>query len=150
MTRRFFLGLMMTDPPYSPVFSFSTLISLSFAPFFSFFGYVFSYLNITISTILSDIHLCLAPSFVSPTIDFEATAIMPSLHTVDHPKFNRISTTHYVARASSQYFTATIHVGQIADFFNFEERLRSQNSLDNFQSVPLGFLEFANIWNSGA
>ena len=45
-----FLGLVVAEPPPSPIFSFSALIPLSFTHIFSFFGHISSYLNTVSST----------------------------------------------------------------------------------------------------
>jgi hypothetical protein len=87
-------------------------------------------------------------TFISPTIDLEVSLDMP-LRGVDHPRFTRISPTHYLLRNSGNFFNLTIHVGHIADFLNFEKSIRAQSGLADLKSMPLGYLEFADLWNTG-
>jgi hypothetical protein len=74
---------------------------------------------------------------------------MPPLRSITHSRFSRISPTHYVIKNVDGYLSVTTHVGQIADYLTFEERLRIQKDFTNFQSIPLGYLEFAQLWNTG-
>ena len=92
--------------------------------------------------------------FLSLTVDLEYLAIMPPgprppLRSIDHPRFSRISPTHYLLRNVEGYLNHTIHAGQIADFINFDQSLREPGELSSFRSMPLGYLEFAELWNSG-
>ena len=106
-------------------------------------------LNATFSS-LSSFFLSFFPTtFVSPTIDLEHLSFfdMP-LRGVDHPRFTRIAPTHYLLRNSSNFFNLTVHVGQIADFLNFEKSIRTQGGLVDLKSMPLGYLDFAELWNS--
>ena len=74
---------------------------------------------------------------------------MPRNNCVDHPYFTRLSPTHYLIRDPKSDLESTIHVGQIADFIKFDELLRAEG-LNNLQSMPLGFDDFAYYWNVGA
>ena len=88
--------------------------------------------------------------FVSPTVDLVISITMPGpLRSVDHPRFTRLSATHYLLRDPANSITSTVHVGQIADFLNFDERVRRQG-LHTLHSMPLGFGYFAELWNTGA
>lgn len=68
---------------------------------------------------------------------------------IAHPCFLRLSATHYLITTTSIYFDRTVHVGQIADYLNFEQSLREQGDLAGLQSMPLGYLDFAKHWSSG-
>ena len=74
---------------------------------------------------------------------------MPKNNCVDHPYFIRLSPTHYLIKDPKSDLESTIHVGQIADFIKFDELLRAEG-LNNLQSMPLGFDDFAYYWNVGA
>ena len=68
---------------------------------------------------------------------------------VNHRSFTRISPTHYLVRDNSSLLLYTIHVGQIADYINFDEQLRTQG-YRNLSSIPVAFDDFAYLWNTGA
>jgi RNase H-like domain found in reverse transcriptase/Reverse transcriptase (RNA-dependent DNA polymerase)/Integrase zinc binding domain/Retroviral aspartyl protease/Zinc knuckle len=137
-----FVGYIDTSTPPLTVSSF-------FSSFFSLLHSTSLALKASLHSFASHILPCLRPSFISATIDLEFDFTMPSIQSVNHPLFSRISPTHYLIKNSNGYLSVTLHVGQVADYFNFEERLRIQKDLSNFQSMPLGYLEFADLWNSG-
>jgi hypothetical protein len=128
--------------PSSPLSPFSQILS-------SFFSTVPSFLNNTLHSFSTHILSCFLPSFISSTVDLELDHIMPPSNSVIHPLFSRISSTHYLICHPENYFSVTVHVGQIADYLNFEERLRVQKDFTDFQSMPLGYAEFADLWNTG-
>ena len=71
-------------------------------------------------------HLTLSLPTASPSIDFDNLIItMPPSRDrcVNHRSFTRISPTHYQVRDNSSLLSYTIHVGQIADYINFDEQL---------------------------
>jgi hypothetical protein len=37
----------------------------------------------------------------------------------------------------------------VADYLNYEQQFRAQRNLTDFKSMPLGFLDFAALWNDG-
>ena len=74
---------------------------------------------------------------------------MPYSPSVKHPSFFHISGTHYKARGEHDHFHTTIHVGQIVDFIDFNHHLRKNKTLVGVESIPLGFLDFVDIWNNG-
>lgn len=89
--------------------------------------------------------------FRSLTVDL---AIMPPgprppLRSINHPRIFQISPTHYLLHNVEGYLNHTIHAGQIADFINFDQSLREPGELSSFRSMPLGYLKFAELWNSG-
>ena len=89
-------------------------------------------------------------SINSPTVDLDCIIIiMPKLRGINHPSFTRISPTHYTIRDPKDILDSTIHVSQIADYLRFDEQLRAKG-LAKLQSIPLGFDEFAHLWNTGA
>ena len=51
-------------------------------------------------------------------------------------------------READSPLSYTVHVGQIADYVNFDEQLRTQG-LRNLSSIPLAFDDFAYLWNTG-
>jgi hypothetical protein len=117
--------------------------------FNSFFGYIPTLLKTTILPLFLQVVACFQPSFISLTVDLELELPMPPLHSINHSCFSRISPTHYVIKNVDGYLSVTTHVGQIADYLNFEEHLRIQKDFTNFQSISLGYLEFAQLWNTG-
>ena len=87
----------------------------------------------------------------SPSIDLDDLIIEMPPHRdrgVNHRSFTRISPTHYVIREADSPLSYTVHVGQIADYVNFDEQLRTQG-LRNLSSIPLAFDNFAYLWNTG-
>jgi hypothetical protein len=48
------------------------------------------------------------------------------------------------------YLTSLLHVGQIAAYLLFDERMRQSGTVHHRQAMPLGYLEFAAVWNEGA
>ena len=43
----------------------------------------------------------------------------------------------------------TIHVGQLTEYLQFNEELRTSHDPNHFKSIPIGFTEFRNLWNAG-
>ena len=87
----------------------------------------------------------------SPTVDLDSFHIMPKPpkpRCIDHPYFTRITPTHYLLKDPDNTLASTIHVGQIADYIEFDEHLRSEG-LPGLQSMPHGYDEFAYLWNVG-
>ena len=107
------------------------------------------YLKQPLRLIQSSILSIFKPPFVSPTVDLHYPAAMPSLRGVNHPAFSRLSATSYLLKVPDGPFSVTLHVGQVADYLHFDERVRAKGGIDSFQSIPLGFIDFATIWNSG-
>jgi hypothetical protein len=54
-----------------------------------------------------------------------------------------------LVRSTHGLIDVTLHVGQVADYLNYEQQLRVQKNITDFQSMPMGFLEFAGLWNDG-
>ena len=75
---------------------------------------------------------------------------MPGFCGINHPRFTRLSTTHYRLCDFDRPFAATLHVGQIADFLQFDAQLHEQKGLGSITTIPLSFDNFAVIWNRGA
>jgi hypothetical protein len=75
--------------------------------------------------------------------------IMTKTHGVNHPRFIQLSPTHYLIKDPSNTLSSTVHVGQVADFLQFDEQLRAEG-LSSLQSMPVGFNDFAYFWNIGA
>ena len=134
----------ITIAPHLPVSSFFSSFCRSFT----------SDLNSAIRSFSFSIPSLFKAPFHSITIDLEYLTIMPQgprppLRSIDHPRFSRISPTHYLLRNVEGYLNHTMHVGQIADFINFDQSLREPGELSSLRSMPLGYLEFAELWNSG-
>ena len=43
----------------------------------------------------------------------------------------------------------TVHVGQIADYVNFDNNVQVHGGMLRIQSMPLWYPEFTNLWNMG-
>ena len=79
-------------------------------------------------------------------------AMLDGIH---HPSFRRVTPTKYVMYLGSQgegdnYRISSVHVGQLVDFLIFDEALRKGRKIQNNSEVPLGYHEFADIFNLGA
>ena len=74
---------------------------------------------------------------------------MPSRCSANHPYFSHISDTHYQITEPGSRVTTTVHIGQITDYVNFDEDVRTHGGMTRIQSMPLGYPEFANLWNMG-
>jgi hypothetical protein len=81
---------------------------------------------------------------------FRRPASRPGLRGVNHPLFTRISPLVYLMKDLDYPVHTTIHVAQIAEYVQFDEELRALSKTSHFTSVPIGYLEFSNAWNSGA
>ena len=88
--------------------------------------------------------------FISPTINIEVSLTMPPPSRLNHPYFKCHSATHYEIQSANpnDCYTSTVHIGQIADFLSFDEHLRERKSLLNIGSIPLGYLDFSDLWNN--
>ena len=74
----------------------------------------------------------------------------PGPRGVNHPYFTRLSPTVYRLRYVDYAISITVHVAQIAEFLRFDEEIRKYHKSSQFNSYPLGYLEFSNVWNEGA
>lgn len=111
-------------------------------------------LNLFKPLIQSMVHRLLPRSLPinSPSIDLDDLIINMPPHRdrgVNHQSFTRISPTHYLVKNADSLLSYTVHVGQIADYLNFDEQLRTQG-LRNLSSIPIAFDDFAYLWNTGA
>lgn len=73
----------------------------------------------------------------------------PALPGVVHPLFSRITPTSYLIRDPDYPVHTTVHVGQIAEFLQFDEQLRAYPDDVDFTAIPIGFSEFGAAWNNG-
>ena len=89
--------------------------SPSLSQFFTFFGLVPTILNTTVRSLRSTIRSCFCPTFQSLTVDLEPVLTMPPTPCVNHPRFTRISPTHYVIRNDDGYTPVTLHPACGAD-----------------------------------
>jgi hypothetical protein len=89
-------------------------------------------------------------NFCSTTIiDSDLDLTMPKTRGISHPMFTRITLTHYLIKDANNSLSSTAHVGQIADFIKFDEQLRHHGGITSLQSMPVGFIEFSQLWNRG-
>ena len=143
------------DDPQVFVGSIAVALPLSVSSLFSSLHHFPPFnLNATLRSLSTHVLSFFKAPFTSITIDLEYLAAMPRgprppLRSIDHPRFTRISATHYLLRNVDGYLNYTIHVGQVADFVNFNQTLREPVELSQLRSMPLGYLEFAHLWNSG-
>ena len=72
-----------------------------------------------------------------------------SLPSVNHPLFDRVSPTTYIMKDPCYLVHSTIHVGQLAEYIQFDEQLRAYGHSAEFHSIPVGFTDFCNTWNDG-
>lgn len=90
-------------------------------------------------------------TFISPTVDIELS--MPHqqrpLRSVNHPLFVRLSPTTYLMKDPCYPVHSTIHVGQLAEYMQFDKQLRAHGNSAGFHSIPIGFTDFCNTWNDG-
>lgn len=68
---------------------------------------------------------------------------------IAHPYFTRLSPTVYRLRYIDYAISITVHVSQIAEYLRFDEEIRRYHKNSQFNSYPLGYLEFSRIWNEG-
>lgn len=134
-----FVGAIMSCTPSDTTSSFCTSDFPSVLRSFP------SNLKSTFRSFLSHIPFFRTP-FISLTIDLEYSMPEPYHRGVNHPIFSRISPTHYLIQ-NDEWLNITLHVGQVADFLNYEHQLRLQKSIADFKSMPHGYLEFASYWN---
>jgi hypothetical protein len=111
-------------------------------------------LKSTTKNIISFLSAPFTQSFpsISPTIDFEHS--MPPhrrslLRSVNHPLFIRLTPTTYLMKDPDYPIHSTIHVGQVAEYLQFDEQLRTLGDSAEFQTIPIGFTDFCNTWNDG-
>ena len=134
-----FLGHLSLDSPSFSCFPFSS----------TFFGYISCFLNTNFHSFSSQFLSFFQPTFISVTIDIETDSIMPTFPGVNHPQFNRISSTHYKMQSSNSHFQSTVHVGQVVDYIDFDNHLRKHQTLNGVETIPLGYLDFVDFWNDG-
>ena len=109
------------------------------------------YISRTLSVIKAAATALFTRPFISPTVDLNIDITMPpGPRGVNHPRFTRRSITHYQVKDPYSEFLHTLHIGQIADFLDFDEQVRNRGGLRTLNMMPLGFVDFANLWNSGA
>ena len=134
-----FLGLISFDSPPNSIFSFLT----------SFFGDLVSTLTNTYHLFAFQLRSFFPPTSNIPSVDLEGDLHMPFSPSIKHPSFQRISATHYKARGEHDSFFTTIHVRQIVDYVDFDAHICKHQTLSGVESIPLGCLDFADLWNNG-
>ena len=91
----------------------------------------------------------------TPTLSYIRQSPMPRSHRpalpgVSHPSFTRITPTSYLMRDPDYPVHTTIHVGQIMEYLQFDEQLRTYyHDAADFTLVPIGFAKFSVAWNEG-
>ena len=73
----------------------------------------------------------------------------PILQGINHPLFSCISPTTYTMQDPDYSICTTIHVGQLAEYLQFNEELCTSHDANRFKSIPIGFAKFGNLWNAG-
>ena len=134
-----FLSVISFESPPTSVFSFLS----------SFFGDLSSTLTGSLDFFSYYLRSFFPSSFTSLTVDIELELPMPQFSSVKHPLIHRISATHYKARGENDVFHSTIHVGQVVDYIDFDSHIRKHRTLTGVESIPIGYLDFADLWNNG-
>ena len=127
----------MGATPYSPV---SDLL-------FSAFYTLVSIIKAALSFVSSALSRFCQPTFISVTLDLEYS--MPRHPCIDHPLLVRLSPTHYLIKSPGCFLHGIVHVGQIADYVNFDTLVRTLGDVSQLQSFPLGYQDFSDLWNEG-
>ena len=76
-----------------------------------------------------------------------ANSTMPASHCcstlrgINHPLLTRISPTNYLLR-DIDYPDTTVHIGQITDYVQFDERLCAYGDSADFHLIPIGYMDF--------
>jgi hypothetical protein len=78
-----------------------------------------------------------------------AGSLMPELSCIDHPRFKRLSETQYVIINLDSKYNWALHVGQIMNYLAFDQHLRDNGNLSDFTGIPIGYSDFANLFNTG-
>ena len=143
-------GMPPPDDPQIFLGSITPLSSVN-SSFFSIPHLFTHYLSSFFSSMRSiRLSLLLPPEpFISPTVDLHFEGPMPPPRGVNHPSFTRVSSTHYRLKEPNRSYSTMLHVGQIADYLKFDEKIRRRGGTDALTTMPFGFVEFARIWNDG-
>ena len=72
---------------------------------------------------------------------------------INHPNFRRASWTEYTVlytmSSPGALFLEIIHVGQIAKYIAYDKSLRDGRIPNSLPGIPIGYLQFANVFNDG-
>ena len=68
---------------------------------------------------------------------------------IRHPYFRRVSKTEYLINDPANLYRGIVHVGQIFKYLVFDKSLRDGRLPANLSGMPLGYLDFANSFNTG-
>jgi RNase H-like domain found in reverse transcriptase/Integrase zinc binding domain len=69
---------------------------------------------------------------------------------IRHPNFSRQSKTEYGMFNSVTKRRGVLHVGQIEKYLAFDRILSSGRPISQINNMPVGYLEFAEVFNNGA
>ena len=69
---------------------------------------------------------------------------------IRHPKFQRRTQTEYIMTTTEPVRHAILHVGQIANYLAFDKALRNGRRVSDLPGLPIGYIEFAHVFNTGA
>ena len=83
------------------------------------------------------------PSYTMPPIHSS------SLHSINHPSFTQVSPTIYLVKQPNYPIQLSIYVAHIAEYIQFNKQICEDDNTSHYQSVPIGFFNFCNAWNSG-
>lgn len=129
-------------PPHQHISQFNSVSRTTYSPVSTPFSF---YLDIN------------APSHFAPTSLIPASKVSPpqlitTLMTngIRHPKFQRRTQTEYIMTTTEPVRHAILHVGQIANYLAFDKALRNGRRVSDLPGLPIGYIEFAHVFNTGA
>jgi hypothetical protein len=153
-----FLGAVSLGPPLStPLRQSRSIIYVSPKQSLTFpFSPAFI-LDIILDFLFSSPFSFLSPfgTLVTSLIRDTLKATDPSEHLLDmssgiqHPRFLRINDTEYVITNLDSPYKWYVHVGQIMGYLAFDALLREERDLADFPGIPLGYADFAAVFNTG-
>ena len=68
---------------------------------------------------------------------------------IRHPQFLRLTKTEYVVNNPEAWRHDIVHVGQISTYLTFDKLLRGNRTITNSTDIPIGYMDFAIIFNTG-
>jgi transposase InsO family protein len=135
-----FLGAMSLSPPFPNELLSVPVSSPSHKPLFS------SFLDIMNLTIFDFIH----PSILHSNFHLPSSSsisLEPFMRGITHPQFTRYSNTDYILTNPTSPYKRILHTGHIAKCLNYDKALRDGRTPDQVLGIPLGYDEFAEIFN---
>ena len=68
---------------------------------------------------------------------------------IRHPQFLRLTKTEYVVNNPEAWRRDIVHIRQISTYLTFDKLLRGNRTITNLTNVPIGYMDFATIFNTG-